>query len=256
MDVTEQSVFHDRSEHQPVPYQTLAPLAALAFVLGMLSLFAFAAPLLLIVPAAAIGAALLALRKIHSSDGALSGERLACWGLALGLACGIAVFVRDPVRNALIRRQVDAISQQWLMLLADGRFEEATKLLDAEALQGLVPRPDERAKPMSKEEALAIAIEHLRRDKLVQRLAALGSPVHLVPDDSATPQPVFDGDRTLIGVRRTVAGTRAGEPCHVDFGFLRLPVYETEGRPWRIQRWALVDSPPSGESPSSPTSAQ
>ena len=236
-------------------YQTLTPLAALALALGVLSLSAFAAPLLLIVPAAAIGVALLALGKIRASGGALSGARLARSGLALALRLrhrGVRPRSGAQCSHAgRATRSPNSGSRFWPRVSSRTPPSCSTR----EALQGMVPRPGEGEKPITPEEGMAIAIGHLRHDNLVERLTALGAPIRISSDDPAE-QPVFDGARTLLGVRRTVTGADAGDSFQLDLAYVRIPFYETEGRPWRIERWKVVEEPPSGGSEPSALTAR
>jgi hypothetical protein len=230
-------------------YQSLSPLAALAFVLGLLSLAALSAPLLLVVPVAAIGAAWLALVKIRASGGVLSGARLAQWGLSLGLACAVTTVVRDPVRNALMRRQTQAVAEQWLSLVVEGKLSESLKFLDAQAVQSLGPRPpSEGQKPPAAEEVLAATLEKMRSDKLTLQLAKLKPPLRIVGDEDSQAAPVFDGARTLLSSTQLVTGSHEGDTLHIGFSFVRSPYYEAEGRPWRIERWAIINEPAPGSS--------
>lgn len=237
----------DLSTTDASDYQSLSPLAALAFALGVLSPAALVTPLLLIVPVTAIGVALLAFAKIRASGGALTGTRLAQWGMALAVGFTVTAIVRDPVRNALMHRQTQAVAEQWLTLVAGGQFADSLKLLDAQAVQSLAPRPHDEEpgqKRPSAEEVLATALESLERDKLAVRLAKLGPPLRITADEQSQSVPVFDGARTLMISRQVVAGSRAGDAVKVDLNFVRAPYYEAEGRPWRIERWAVVSELP------------
>src|SRR5262245_1533974 len=106
-------------------FRSLSIPAALSVAAGLASPAALASPLLVILPVAAILLALLALTKIRTSGGALTGEPVAQIGLALGVASFVAVAVRGPVRNALLRSQARAAARDWLTLMADGRRVDA-----------------------------------------------------------------------------------------------------------------------------------
>jgi hypothetical protein len=222
-------------------YQSLSPLAALALVLGLLSPAALASPLLLVIPAAAVGAGVLALAKIRSSDGALTGIAVARWGIAIALACAVAPAVRDPLRNALMQRQTADVARQWLTLLAEGRVEDCRALLSGTAIGSLSPKPDEPgAEPPAPEAVEAIVLGKLRNDPLTRRLADFKTPLAVEADPKTNGAPVFDGARTIASGVYIVRATSGGNACRVELNFVRAQFYENEGRPWRIERWTLV----------------
>jgi hypothetical protein len=223
-------------------YRSLSPVAALAFLLGLLSVGSLATSALLVVPVAAVGVGCLALSRIRTSDGALTGARLAQWGIALAVCLAVTTLVRDPVRNALMRRQTGAVADKWLSLVAEGRLSDSLKLLDTSAIQGLSHiDPHDGTKAPSPDEVRAKAIEHLGEDELAKRLASIKPPLRMSEGESDAAQPLFDGARTLIGGQRIVESSAEGPALRVNFSFVRLPFYESEGRPWRIERWKVVD---------------
>ena len=172
--------------------------------------------------------------------------------MALGVASIVATLVREPVRDALMRRQVDAVASQWLGLLAEGQFVEAVKFIDRQALASLGPKsssPDGDAPPPPPDEFQAAVFEHLGRDKVVQRLAQLQRPLQVEPASPSDERtPVFDSARTLSSSQYLVRPADGGEACRVWLSFVRAAFYESEGRPWRVERWQLIDEP-AGEGP-------
>jgi hypothetical protein len=222
-------------------YQSLCPLAALALILGLLSPAALAAPLLLVIPAAAIGVGALALAKIRASDGALTGVIVARWGIALAVACALAPLVRDPLRNALMERQTTEVARQWLTMLAEGRVEDCRALLSGQAIGSLAPHADKPgAEPPAPEVVATIVLDKLRNETLSQRLAGFKTPLIVEADPANDASPVFDGARTMTTGIYTVRPAGDGESCRVQLNFVRAAFYENEGRPWRIERWSLL----------------
>ena len=221
-------------------YQSLCGLAVVALVLGLLSAAAFATALLLIIPAAAIGAGLLALRKIRTSDGALAGSALARWGVALGIACIVAVFVRNEVRDELMKRQATDVARRWFSLLADEQISEARALLSGDAVGSLVPHGSPDTPPIPAEQAEEISLNRLRSDPLTTYLKGRPGGDGAISVDHLSP-PAFDGPRTLIDGNFTIAPRGGGSHRHATIQFVRARGYERDGTPWRINRWELGD---------------
>ncbi len=225
-------------------YQSLSPLAALAFVLGLLSPAALATPMLLVVPAAAAGVALLALTKIRASDGTLTGAGLARCGLAIALASAVAPLIRDPIRDALMHRQTAEVARSWLTLLAEDRTSDSRVLLSGQALSSLGPgQPKPGEQPPAAEVVETVTLENLRNDKLARRLSGFKTPLTVTVESGSLSPPMFDGGRTMTAGVFVVAPAGAGESCRVQLNFVRAAYFESEGRPWRIDRWSLVDEP-------------
>lgn len=235
-------------------YQSLSPLAALALILGLLSPAALAAPLLLVIPAAAIGVGVLALAKIRASDGALTGVGVARWGIAVAVACALAPLVRDPLRNALMERQTTEVARQWLTMLAEGRVEDCRALLSGQAIGSLAPHADKPgAEPPAPEVVETIVLDKLRSDALSRRLAEFQTPLTVDTDPTNDATPVFDGARTMATGVFVVRPAGDGDSCRVQLNFIRAEFYENEGRPWRIERWTLL--PAAGADGASPSEA-
>ncbi len=233
-------------------YQSLSPLAAIALALGLLSPLALVTPLLLAIPAAAAGAALLALAKIRSSDRALTGARIARFGLALAIVFAVATFVRDPVRNALMQRQTAAVAQQWLTLLATGEIEKSLDLLGGRAIQSLGPpegSPD--APPPKPEDVMAIVRSKMEIDAVAKRLATFDPPLAVAKSPSADDAPLVDGVRTMMSEEYRVQGAGKDQTCRLKLSFMHTPAYEAAGHPWRVDGWSLLDESPAedGDSP-------
>ncbi len=116
---------HFRSADELGPYRSVSSLAVAALLLSLCSLVAFISPLLVVVPLAAIGTALLALARIGSHRDSLIGSGLARVALALAIALTVAPSVRDIVRSELTFRQADVAARQWLANVSSNRFAEA-----------------------------------------------------------------------------------------------------------------------------------
>jgi len=214
-------------------YSQVSPAAVVALVLGLASPLAFVAPLFFLVPAAAVGTALLALGKIRRSGGTATGQLLARTAIALGLACAAAAIVRGSVRDSLMQSQAVATAQRWFGMLADGRVADALALLTGEAHASLVPRPEMGQPPIAAEEAETIALDRLRSDPLARALAGGSQPATL----ETAAGPVFDGPKAVVSATFVVVGADGQQHRHVQVTLARARYYESEGEPWRIERW-------------------
>lgn len=222
-------------------FQSLSPLAALALAIGLVSPAALIYPPLLAIPAAAAFFGGLALGKIRRSGGALTGERLALWSIALGLAALAATLVRAPVRDALMRRQTRAVASEWLEHLAGGEWNEALDQSSGSVLQSLSPKPAQGpADQLSAEELITIRREKLADEDLSRRLAEFKPPLTISAKPAPGDWPLFEGARTLLAEDYTI-GSEAGDakPVHVQIRLVRAKFYEDDGRPWRVDFWQL-----------------
>jgi hypothetical protein len=235
--------FTDAAEAGPSEYRSISPLAALALALGAASPAVLASPLLVIVPAAAIGTALLAERGIRRSAGGLAGAALARWGLALAAASLGAAAVRGPVRDELLRRQMEPAVERWLTLIAEDRAEEALSLVSGQGMMMMMPAREPGRDPLPEEEARTIALEHFRGDEAI-RCVRQRKPPLTVQWDAAAAVPQFDGSRVTLAGDFAVSDGSNGPPCRLHVQCVRS-FYGSGEQPWRIDRWQLrADEPP------------
>lgn len=91
-------------------YVAINHTAVAAFLLGLGSLAALIHPLLLLIPVAALVCSVLAVWQINRSNGTQAGKGLAILGLALGLAIGGFIIVRQIVSGVAQRADRQAIA--------------------------------------------------------------------------------------------------------------------------------------------------
>jgi hypothetical protein len=218
-------------------YRSVSGLAVLALALGLASPAALIAPVMMVVPAAAVGAALLAERGIRTSGGALTGVALARCGLALALASVGAAVMRGPVRDELLRRQAVPAAERWFVLLADGRDEDALALLSGQGASMIYPPREPGQPPLPEEESKTIALGNLHNDPVARCLRGKKAP--LVVRLEAAGGPLFESGRARIDADFTVSDGAEGEPCRIHVQCVRS-FYGTAEQPWRIERWSLV----------------
>ena len=213
-------------------YRSLSSLAVIAFVLGLCSFAMFAGPLLVVVPLAAVAAALLALKGIAASGGGLSGARLAWWGLALATIFCVASFARVKVREILLQRQADSVGQHWLSLAAEGRVEGMMELMTRSAADKLTPAV-EPGQPMPFFGGI-LASALMRQDPLVRSLIELkeaGSARFQLRDSGVDPT----GNPPHAVLRYTAID--ADQPaCQLMLKRFRAP---KAGAIWLVDSWSL-----------------
>ncbi|WP_428306339.1 hypothetical protein [Lacipirellula sp.] len=215
-------------------YSQLAPLAVVAFLVGVASLLAFIGPLFYLVPIAAVGLALIALGKIQRSDGVLSGARLAQLAIAVATVCLVASLVRGGVRDRLLKQQASDTALRWLHSMAEGDVAAARALLSGEGASSLVSQPQPNAPRPPAEELERMARERLELDPLVKDYANVKEP--LIKIESVS-EPISDGGRTVVGVNWVIGDPATGSHRHVEVRLSRNKAFEAEGEPWRVDHW-------------------
>ncbi len=214
-------------------YRSLSTLSVIALLLGLCSALAFVSPLMFVVPLAAVAAALLAWKRIVSSDGNLSGSRLACAGLALAVLFASASLARVQFRDRIMRGQADSVAQQWLSFAAKGSAEQMLELMTKEASEKISPAAAPGQPTSFFGGMLASAL--LRQDPLVVGLKQQdgGVPRFRLQDaevvtESNPPQAVF----------RYLADTGAEAPQTCLLVLKRYRASKAEYT-WLIDSWAV-----------------
>ena len=118
-------------EQALVQYAPISKAALGALALGLASPLILVTPLLLLVPLAGIAVAAVALRRIATSEGQLSGY----WPATIGL-CLATLFLGwgasyQLTRQAALADQAERMADGWLRLVAEGKLQEADQLMQA-----------------------------------------------------------------------------------------------------------------------------
>lgn len=224
-------------------YRSISTLAVVALLLGLLSIAAFAAPLLLIVPLAACCVAFAALVAIGRSADRLAGRRLAYAGLFLAIACGVGAVVRIEFRTRLLQDQASEAVEAWVDLLADRQWEAAVARLSGRGKGTLHPptSPGEPPPPMAE------VREHMTREMestpLAERLADAQSPLQVRFVKPLSP-PIYRGRNvTLQNLYEVRAAESDAEPFRMTVQLTRAPTFEEDGLSVRIDDWAVGQPP-------------
>lgn len=128
-------------------YRRVSVLSVASLIVALLSLFALAWPLLLILPAIALVLALFALGRIHASDGTLTGVTLARVALLLAVLTIVATITRLEMRKRLYFAQAETAARYWLQLVADNQWDEALDLISGVGKRSLSPPTEDPRAP-------------------------------------------------------------------------------------------------------------
>jgi hypothetical protein len=218
-------------------YRSLSTLAVAACILGLASGLAVIAAPLGVVPLTAAAIAALALARIRSSRGALTGGWLARVGLVLAIVFAVAAFSRVYLRDGLSIRLAEATARQWLSAVTTGKIEQALELMAPAGLMKLQLPPEDQNSPPPPFDPI-VAIDILRQDPLLHALepATETSEVSF----SLVKATFFGGARAVqVGCRFEAAET------HVEQVELRL-VLQRMVSPgdevvWLVESWELLN---------------
>jgi hypothetical protein len=167
-------------------YRTPSVLAIVSLILGLAAPLALFAPLVLLIPIAGALLALMAIRQINASDGALFGRAAASIGLALSIAAIVAVFTRSALTEQLLSRQARATASQWFDFLQAGDLQKAFDLTVASRQAPPKAPPGSEQKET---EPQVSPLEMFGADPVVHFLVdhAQGKPVSYVRDEVVDP---------------------------------------------------------------------
>lgn len=101
-------------------YRPLSGMAVACLILGIASVVALAAPILWIVPVAAISMGLLAVRRLRRMGGELSGAALVVAGMGLGVVFGLGGLGAHYIPRWVDMNESRQVATQWLNHLREG----------------------------------------------------------------------------------------------------------------------------------------
>jgi hypothetical protein len=110
---------------EETPIGNISGLAVVSLLLGLASPLSLVAPLLWAIPLFGAALAMVTVRRVASSDGALIGRRAAVIGLALSVACLCAAATRSVVSEQMLSQQARSIALKWLALVESGDVSSA-----------------------------------------------------------------------------------------------------------------------------------
>jgi len=174
------------ADDEPV-YRTISVTALVSLLLGIAAPLCLMAPLLFAIPIAGAALALLAMRQISTSDGALIGRTAALVGLALCTASVSAAVARAELSEQMLSRQARAAALEWIELLQAGDVDGAFELTMA-SRKG-PPPPSPLNGPLGGAGSALAPIDEFRNHSVVHFLLvhAPGAAVQYKQDEAFDP---------------------------------------------------------------------
>lgn len=210
-------------------YTSLSSLAVCAFVLGIASLIALLAPLMVVIPITAIVVSILALVRIGRSEGALTGRTLAVVGLSLAIACGIASPLRVEVRDNLYSAQADRAGRLWLRSVSQNDLSAALERTTGNAKGNLMGPPSSEGPPAKYDPQASLV--NFGNDALVSKLREESEHGEL---QFAVNALTCDASGAVPRVEISFQTTEPDDSLTMDLALLRSP-----GSGWLVDSWHL-----------------
>jgi hypothetical protein len=218
VETTTTSTAHEPAFHaddlEVANYRTLSGLAIVSLVFGLAAPVAYAFPVLSAIPLFGIAVSLLALRRIDTSDGALTGRWAAAAGLVLCVASASATLGYAQMSRFLHVRQAEAFGRQWITLVNAGQLDQAFELTVTGS------RPEPPPTPGAPKPAKT-PFENFISNAVIQQLAGAGAGAE-VRLAATTAYDRMPGTQCYVTQRFTVtpagdsASTAAGNGTAVD----------------------------------------
>src|SRR6185369_7594689 len=129
-----------RPDEQPLAhYRSIAPLAVVSVLLGIVSALILTTPLLAPLPVAALVAGIAALRSIQRSNDQLAGRSVAIAGLCLATFFLGLGFARHLARQSSLEQRGREMADVFLRLIAENRPQQAHQFRVTPALRITAP---------------------------------------------------------------------------------------------------------------------
>ena len=213
-------------------YGAISPLAVGALLLGLLSFLALSSLLLLVVPIAAAVAALLALKRIDGSDGALIGRTPALIGMICALLFASIAVTSAVSRSHTLESRARSFGDRWLQLVTRGDLQRAHQLHLPLAERQLPS--SSLADYYSGNEDAQSQLDQFFNDPLAKAVRGLGEDT---PWAGEVVETTVYGDLEHIALRYRPPGEQAGEPL-LDFILVVERASTATGGVWRVAQLA------------------
>jgi hypothetical protein len=185
-----------------IQYRAVSGLAVLALVLGVLSAAAMVGPVLWSIPILAAIVALIAMRRIRSSED-LVGWNIAFLGLLLAILFGIAGPARTISRQYFLAARAEAFCDQFFEFLRQNNPHAAHQLRERAAMRK--PLSDKLAESYAKDPAAQASLDKFVVEEPVKTLLEVGDKVKI---ERMSTEDAGRDDRTdLFGIRYEITPT-------------------------------------------------
>jgi hypothetical protein len=232
--------FHSDDPPEVSEYRTMSALAIVAFVFGLASPLCFWAPLLMGIPLFGAALAIVALRRIAASDGAMAGRGLALVALAICLVSATASISHDRVTRHLRSNHAEELARRWIGLLLAGKTQEAFQLTVDGTRPSAPPGP---GMPPPTETPL----ESFTKNPLVQSLNSAGSDADVQFDGMLSYSPISSGQMVLQQkysiTQNAATGSQSGSPIEVILSVQRSRLAGEKSLRWLIYSFRNANAP-------------
>ncbi len=154
-------------------YRSLSGLAVVGLILGLASPVSMVRPALVTVPLAAVLVCSIALLRIRSSEGRLTGGWTALVGLCVGVMFVACVPALALTRNAILQHQARPMAEEWFRLLGEDAPHKALQL--TRPYQERLPHNANLWELYRKDTAAGNRLREFVDNPLVHTLLALGT---------------------------------------------------------------------------------
>jgi hypothetical protein len=182
-----------RESNDEVPIGDISALAVVSLFLGLASPLSLVAPLLWAIPLVGAVLAIMTIRRIAMSDGALVGRLAAVIGLALCVGSLAAAASRLVVTEQVLSRQAREFATEWLGILQSGDTQTAFGYT-AFGMRGPAPPPPPGAPAEPEHDPLAEFREH----PLVRYMTSVGKDAEVKFDHQVGNGAETAGDARLM----------------------------------------------------------
>lgn len=162
---------------QDALYRPVSLMAVAAAILGVCSLASLLHVAVTLVAAAAVLAAVLALRQINNDPEKPLGRKAAIAGLCLALFSGIGGWSRNIADTWIARKQVERVNQAWFDALRAGDVYRAHQLTNS--ADGRATILEELPELYANSDELSFAIKDFREAKYVKLMTDLGDTANV-----------------------------------------------------------------------------
>jgi len=238
-------------------YRRVSVLAVLALLLGLAASGALIGGVLFALPVLGLGVGLLAIAKIESGDGSVSGLRLAQWGIFFSVLFGAAAVVHPLLFQEIVDEQSRSFGRNWLEILTAGDTEQALKRVNTRAKGQLVPK-DARGKPTPTESIEVAILEAFQKTEIVQKLREAGKRARIRYERTVSVSrpaerqtwvtQIFSVTRDDSASSDSEGKNRSERPSlfHVQLHLQKNLATKNLSSAWTVGNWELVDEKPKG----------
>ena len=219
-------------------YQSLSSLAVMAMVLGITSPLILASSMWIVLPVTGIAVAIVALVKIHSAEGSLTGTLMAKVGLVLCVCSLMLPLTKNYVRDSVAVESSSAVAEEWISHICTGELDTAALMVLPDTLYELTVRQTGLGRSTAPANTVEDGIAEFKGNEEVRVIAQQESSESFTLEPAMTVY-VWKANRpeVLLHYTFTREGEEADSLCKVLL--VRRPT-ELGSDLWFIKQWDVV----------------